>query len=215
MNYVIIWAFMETRIFSFVDNSNIFIEAQKSYGKLKSNRDQGRQYRLDFGKLFNHISGKRGKIFFTTRSKNPVSYPKLYGSEPPKMDSLWKFLGGMGVDVNVFKRNAFNKEKQVDTALVWDVADLIFRTKYKGDNKKHVIAIAGGDRDFLKLYHEGIKFGYQVEFYCWEHSAAGEIKRLPTFHNLTPMIEKLGFIERYKFEHNFGEIDWSKVVPYD
>lgn len=203
---------MNPRVYSFVDNSNIFIEAQKSYGKMKFNSDLGRRYRLDFGKLFEYIAGKRGDVFFTTKGKD--TYPKLYGSEPPKMDSLWRFLDNLGVDVNVFTRNAFNKEKEVDTALVWDVAQLVFSTKYK-DNSHHVIAIAGGDKDFLKLYHEGTKVGYTVEFYCWEHSTAGEIKKLPTFHNLTPSIEKLGFLEKYKFEHDFGEIDWGKVVPYE
>lgn len=205
---------MDTRIFSFVDNSNIFIEAQKVYGKMKSNPDLGKRYRLDFGKLFNFIAGGRGDIFFKTKSKNSISYPKLYGSEPPKMDSLWRFLEGLHVDVNVFKRNAFNKEKQVDTELVWDVAQLVFSTQYR-DNSKHIIAIAGGDKDFLALYEKGKRAGYNVEFYCWEHSTASEIRKLPTFHNLTPVIEDLGFLEKDRFEHGFGEIDWGKVVSYD
>jgi len=204
---------MKPRVYTFVDNSNIFIEAQKVYGKMKLNPDLGKRYRLDFGKLFSYIAADRGDIFFRTKSKNPISYPKLYGSEPPQNDSLWRFLEGLHVDVNVFKRNAFNKEKQVDTALVWDVARLVLLTQYN-DNSNHVIAIAGGDKDFLKLYQEGASCGYKVEFYCWEHSAASEIKRLPTFHNLTPAIEKLGFIEKERFEHDFGEVDWGEVVSY-
>ncbi len=202
---------MNGRIYCFVDNSNIFIESQKEYGKMKFNSDLGRRYRLDFGKLFGHISGKRERIFFNDGND---SYPKLYGSEPPENDSLWRFLGDMGVDVNVFKRNAFNKEKQVDTALVWDVAKLVIGSRDK-DVEDQIIAIAGGDKDFLKLYHEGTSAGFTVEFYCWEHSAAGEIKKLPTFHNLTPVIDKLGFLEKDKFDHEFGEIDWGKVVIYD
>ena len=95
------------QIFVFVDNSNIFIESQKVYEDIHNDPDIGRRYRLDFGKLFNYIAKKRGEIFFDLHD---VTYPKLYGSEPPKMDSLWKFLDKLGVNVKVFTRNAFNKE---------------------------------------------------------------------------------------------------------
>ena len=54
-----------------------------------------------------------------------------------------------------------------------------------------------------------------MEFYCWEHSASYEIKKLPTYYNLTPVIDQIGFLEKYRFDHDFGEINWSKVVPYD
>lgn len=199
------------QIFVFVDNSNIFIESQKVYGKIHHDSDIGRRYRLDFGKLFNYIAKKQGEIFFEL---DDVTYPKLYGSEPPKMDSLWNFLDNLGVNVKVFTRNAFNKEKEVDTALVWDAAELIIKTRHQV-NDNNTIAIAGGDRDFLKIYSEGKKAGYNVEFYCWEHSTSSEIKKLPTYHNLTPVIDEIGFLEKYKFDHGFGEINWGKVVRYD
>lgn len=198
-------------IYVFVDNSNIFIEAQKGYATKMKSPSLGHRYRLDFGKLFEYISNDRGNIFFT---KEDIHYPKLYGSEPPKMDSLWRFLENLKVDVNVFTRNAFNKEKGVDAALVWDVAELVINSK-KEDNINKIIAIAGGDQDFLSLYDKGREIGFQVEYYCWEHSACHEIKELPTFHNLTPEISNIGFVETDRFEHSFGEIDWSKVVSYN
>lgn len=199
------------QIFTFVDNSNIFIESQRGYADIYQDFDMGRRYRLDFGKLFNYIKKKRGDIFFEL---DGVTYPKLYGSEPPKMDSLWNFLNKLGVDVKVFTRNAFNKEKEVDTALVWDAAELIIKTRNQ-ENGNKTIVIVGGDKDFLKIYTEGNKAGYNVEFYCWEHSTNNEIKKLPTWNNLTPVIDQIGFLEKYKFDHDFGEIDWGKVVAYD
>ena len=202
---------INNQIFVFVDNSNIFIESQKVYGEIHHDPDIGRRYRLDFGKLFNFIAKNRGEIFFEL---DDVTYPRLYGSEPPKMDSLWNFLDRLGVNVKVFTRNAFNKEKEVDTALVWDAAELIIKTRHQV-NDNNTIAIAGGDRDFLKIYSEGKKAGYNVEFYCWEHSTSSEIKKLPTYHNLTPVIDEIGFLEKYKFDHGFGEINWGKVVRYD
>ncbi len=199
------------QIFVFVDNSNIFIESQKVYGIINHDSDIGRRYRLDFGKLFNYIAKKRGEIFFDLHD---VTYPKLYGSEPPKMDSLWKFLDKLGVNVKVFTRNAFNKEKEVDTALVWDAAELIIKTRHQV-NGNNIIVIVGGDKDFMKIYSEGKKAKYSVEFYCWEHSTSSEIRKLPTYHNLTPVIDEIGFLEKYKFDHGFGEINWGKVVRYD
>ncbi len=164
---------------------------------------------MDFGKLFEYIAGSRGKIFFTTEKGE--DFPKLYGSEPPQLDSLWKFLTNYGVDVKVFQRNYFNKEKQVGTEIIYDFAELIHTdTKQEGD----IIAVAGGDRDLLKIDKEGQKKGYLVEYYCWERSTCGEIKSLENFHNLTTVIDKIGFIEESKFEHNFGEIDWKDAVPY-
>jgi uncharacterized LabA/DUF88 family protein len=197
------------RIFIFVDNSNIFIEGQKEYGNSHFNRELGLRYRLDFGKLFEYIARSRGDIFFDTDSGK--TFPKLYGSEPPKMDSLWKFLKNFGVDVQVFQRNAFNKEKEVDSALIWDAAELILtEAKKEGD----IIAIAGGDKDFLKINTKGQEKGYEVEYYCWYHSACHEIKHLENFHNLTAVIDKIGFVEKDRFEHNYGEVNWGKVVPY-
>lgn len=203
---------MEKEIYAFIDNSNIFIEAQRAYARENyAVGDLEPRFRLDFGKLFEHINSSRGNIFF---DNNGVHYPKLYGSEPPKMDSLWRFLGHMGVNVSVFTRNAFNKEKEVDAALVWDVAKLVIKAE-DDDNSNKIIAIAGGDKDFLSLYDKGREAGFDVEFYSWYHSACAEIKELPTFHDLTPIIKKIGFLERDKFEHNFGDTDWGKEVPYD
>ncbi len=197
------------RIFVFVDNSNIFIEGQKIFGEMHCNRELGLRYRLDFGKLFEYIAGTRGNIFFETDSG--TTFPKLYGSEPPKMDSLWKFLRNFGVDVQVFQRNYFNKEKEVDSALIWDAAELILtEVRKEGD----IIAIAGGDKDFLKINKKGQEKGYIVEYYCWNHSANEEIRYLENFHNLTDIIKKIGFVEKDRFEHNFGEVNWGKAVPY-
>ena len=138
---------MQNKIYVFVDNSNVFIEGQKHYGKIHMNPDFGHRYRLDFGELFKHISQKRGEIFF---ERNNIQYPRLYGSEPPKMDSLWTFLKNMKVNVQVFKRNAFNKEKGVDIRLARDAFRLFFETENE-DNRNNVIVIVGGDADLLLI----------------------------------------------------------------
>jgi hypothetical protein len=90
-------------IFVFVDNSNVWIEGKKVSGRsqrppLPSNRT----YRVDYGRLLEHL--RQGRTL--------GDVPKLYGSEPP--DSVWKVIESRGFNVQVFKRNIFNREKGVD-----------------------------------------------------------------------------------------------------
>ena len=73
----------------------------------------------------------------------------------------------------------------MDVALVWDAAELIISTR-GNDNSNHTIVIAGGDKDFLRVHAEGIKAGYNVEFYCWEQSTCKEILKLPGFLDSSP-----------------------------
>ena len=198
-------------IYIFVDNSNIFIEAQKAVARIKNDENIGKRYRLDFGKLFKFIANGRGE-YFLKRPDNRI-YPKLYGSEPPKLDSLWDRLEDMGVDLNIYKRK-WNKEKRVDAALIRDVEQLLYR--YRRD-PKGVIVIAAGDYDYFDLIKD-IQNARQwnVEVYCWEASTAKEIRQQSYFHDLTKHFHEIGFIEKDRFEHSFGDwnTDWSKEVPY-
>ncbi len=200
-------------IYTFVDNSNIFIEGQKTAAIKKGSVDIGKRYRLDFGKLFEFIAGGRGEIFFA-RSKDRY-YPKLYGSEPPKLDTLWWRLEQMKVDCTVFERT-WNKEKRVDAALIRGVSQLIY--KYK-DDPKGIIALAAGDLDYYDLIFDiQEETGWSVEIYCWRDATAQKIRSLDCYHDLTPHIDEIGFYEKDKFEHLYGDwedTDWSEKVPYN
>lgn len=69
-------------IWIFVDDSNIWIEAKKLVCKLKGFKAKDdRRLRIDVGKLTDVVAADR-----------PVKHGILYGSEPPKIDTVWKKL---------------------------------------------------------------------------------------------------------------------------
>jgi hypothetical protein len=196
----------------FVDNSNVFIEGQRAAAKAEGSEDMGKLYRLDFGKLFAFLTSAGSKAFFAIEEE---VYPKLYGSEPPPLDSIWKILEEMGVGLKVFKKNPRGIEKRVDAALILDFGKLIYKLQTKPDGE---LVIVAGDADYYDLIGEGKQTGWKVRIACWRHATAQIIQRLPEFEDLTPHLREIGFFERYRFDHAYGEwgtrVDWSKEVPY-
>lgn len=67
-------------IWIFVHQSNMWIEAKKLYGRQKGFKsDQDHRVRIDMGKLADVLAGGREEV-----------KGKLYGSEPPPIDTVWK-----------------------------------------------------------------------------------------------------------------------------
>ncbi len=199
------------RSYIFVDNSNIFIEGQKAAAMAENSETQGKLYRLDFGRLFRYLTPKGSTAFFQLDSE---LFPKLYGSEPPPLDTLWQILKQMGVGLKVFQRNPRGIEKRVDAALIIDVSRLVYKLQPKPDGE---IVIVAGDLDYYDLVGLAKGAGWNVRIVCWRHATAGPLQSLSAFEDLTPQIKTVGFFERFKFEHNYGDwgpTDWSKEVPY-
>jgi hypothetical protein len=120
-------------VYVFVDNSNLWIEGKKVSGRLsKPPVPSNYNYRVEYGWLLNHVVGTR----------DLADVPKLYGSEPPPNDSVWKMIRSKGFDVKVFKRNIFNKEKGVDMKMGIDITKLTLLTEPPA-----VVAIVAGDAD--------------------------------------------------------------------
>ena len=200
------------RSYIFVDNSNIFIEGQKAAAKAENSEVAGKLYRVDFGRLFAFLRPRGNECFFSLGGED---FPKLYGSEPPPLDSLWKILGKMGVSLKIFRKNPRGLEKRVDAALIWDYSRLILELQKTPDGE---LVIVAGDADYYDLIERGKERRWKVRIVCWRHATAQIVQRLPQFEDLTPHLKQVGFFERYKFDHEFGDwggkIDWSKVVPY-
>ena len=200
------------RSYIFVDNSNIFIEGQKAAAMAEKSEVQGKLYRLDFGRLFEFLTSPGSNAFFEFKGE---LYPKLYGSEPPPLDTLWRVLDNMGVGLKIFKRNPRGQEKRVDGALIIDVTKLIYKLQLNPDGE---IIIVAGDLDYYDLVGEIKDAGWNARIVCWRHATAAPVRRLSQYEDLTPNLTKVGFFEKYKFKHKYGEwgapIDWSKVVPY-
>src|SRR5690606_42096329 len=65
-------------------------------------------WKMNFGKLFSFAGG----------DKPEVRKAALFGSKPPKKDSLWTAAQRNGFEVITYVRIVANSEKKVDTAIV-------------------------------------------------------------------------------------------------
>lgn len=160
--------------FVYVDNSNVFIEGQRvsaaSKGMAMNIYDAMQNgvldfsYRLDFGKLHEFAAGN---------DVSQIARAMLFGSRPPKNDSLWNLAKKAGFEVVVEDRNVKNKEKRIDTGIVAAMT----RDAYTKANKdKDIITLVAGDADYVPAVKQLIEDGYKVEVVFWSH-AAGDLKK--------------------------------------
>ena len=105
--------------FLYVDNSNVWIEGMH-VAAVESGRAPDiwtalehkicdYTWKIDFGKLFTFAGGE----------KPQVARAVLFGSRPPKNDSLWDAARINGFEVIVHDRNIQNKEKKAQCRLKW------------------------------------------------------------------------------------------------
>ena len=144
----------------FIDDSNIFIEGKKYYARhLNLRVPQDPRCRIDIGKLID--VAVRGRTF---------RYGKLYGSEPPALDSVWKKIREH-LEVGTFEKNSKGKEKEVDTALTADAVDYALTNKPEAD--KETIIVTAGDRDYCQLIQKILakEFGWKIELLAYLSAA--------------------------------------------
>lgn len=196
--------------FIFVDDSNVFIEGRKAVAVLRSSEVEGKRYRLDFGNLFRALTPPGGSSFFIEDGEH---YPRLYGSEPPRLDSLWDRLEEMGVSVTIFKKNFFGKEKAVGTSIVSDGTDLV---SHVGGSPDRELVLVGGDRDIVPLLAKAEKYNWHSRVVFWRHAAAKELRERRDFSDLTPLYERIGVFTRTPemYPGFADDTDWSDVVGY-
>jgi uncharacterized LabA/DUF88 family protein len=166
-------------VYIFVDNSNIWISGKEVAGKSRSNPvPSDYWYRIDYGKLLELVKGMR----------DLGDVPKLYGSEPPPVDTVWKRIQALGFTVTLFQRNIYNKEKGLDMRMGLDIAKLAFKVKSPA-----TIAIVAGDADYEPVIKDMKEAGWEVEIWYWEN-AAGNIKKVANyFHSLNAHLGDIGY----------------------
>jgi len=152
----------------FVDNSNILIEGQRCAEMHRTRsarlgRDKDRTYQIDWGKFIYVIKQKDTRYL--------AEVPVLYGSRPPKEDSVWQRIRDDGFDVKLFDRNIRDKEKGVDVEMSMDIAERIFQV-----TPPQTIVVAAGDADFVPPVTRARAKGWSVEVWFWSNAAA-EMKR--------------------------------------
>ena len=156
--------------FVYVDNSNVFIEGKRVAAVQNGlaldiwdaihNNILDNSYRLDFGKLHSFAAGN---------DPAKIGRALLFGSRPPKNDSLWNIAKKAGFEVVVEDRNVANKEKKIDTGLV----SAMVRDAYRSANpKEDTITLVSGDADYVPPVRQLVEDGFQVDVVFWNHAAA-------------------------------------------
>ncbi|MBI4178125.1 NYN domain-containing protein [bacterium] len=173
---------MPDKVYVFVDNSNVWIEGKKIAGRsTKPPVRSNYQYRIEYGKLLQHVLDGR----------ELAAVPKLYGSEPPPNDSVWKIIRAKGFDVRVFKRNIFNKEKGVDMRMGLDIGRLVLTEK-----PPTTIVMVAGDADFVQVAEDAHAASWKIEVWYWSNAASDLKKAVDRFESLNPVLYQVGFDER-------------------
>ncbi|TPX07077.1 uncharacterized protein E0L32_010972 [Thyridium curvatum] len=170
----------ETCMF-FIDDSNIWIEAQKfaasgnSHMPKLTDSDRDPRLRIDVGKLIDTLRKDRvqGRSF-------------LYGSRPPPNDSVWKAYEKFRFQTKIYDRSQGGKEKEVDNSMATDLSseatELSIRAEYdpkvmKQKNETVFVAITG-DRDMLPAIKKVLKHEIRVELWAWRSGISKDYQRL-------------------------------------
>ena len=148
----------------YIDDSNIFIEGQKYYAihlNLRVSRDP--RFRIDLGKLVEIAVGGRSLCFV-----------KLYGSEPPALDTVWKQMRQKGLEVELYKKNSKGKEKEIDTTMTADALEYVFKSR----SLEKTVIIISGDRDYWTLVNKilNTKPEWKVELLAFKNSISRKLR---------------------------------------
>ena len=159
--------------FVYVDNSNVFIEAKRVSAVQKGlamdiyeAMDNGildDSFRLDFGRLHSFTAGN-----------DPANIKRavLFGSRPPKNDSLWQIARDNGFETVVEDRNVANKEKKIDTGIVTEMMRDAYSEVSPTDD---TMTLVSGDADYVPAINRLLEDGYRVEVFFWDH-ASGDLQ---------------------------------------
>lgn len=157
--------------YCYVDNSNVWIEGMHVSAAAKGhapdvwaacqNQICDYDWKIDFGRLFEFAAG------------SDVGRAVLFGSRPPKNDSLWAVAESKGFEIIVHDRNAQNKEKKIDTQITAEMIEDSYERMAKGDT----ITIVSGDSDYVPAIEKLKARGFRVEVCFWDH-ASREIREV-------------------------------------
>ena len=148
-------------------DSNIWIEAKKLHSQVKKLvTGEDHRVRIDMGNL--------GDVLANGRT---IEKGILYGSEPPRIDTVWQKINEKGWEVVKGQRDQISgKEKQVHTHLVADVVETALTTPVE---ERSTIILVTGDADVLPAIEAIFKRDsyWNIEVYMWKQSISEKFKR--------------------------------------
>ena len=160
-------------LFAYVDNSNVWIEGQRIQAVKQGlardaydamNRKINAPWSYDFGRLYELVCPLGMK----------VGRSILVGSRPPPNDSVWERARSEGFQVEVFGRNAANKEKQVDSSIVTTMMEDSY--EYMKAERGDMAVLVAGDGDYVPNVRSMQKRGLQVRVVFWKHATSRELR---------------------------------------
>ncbi|KAI8714834.1 EKC/KEOPS complex subunit BUD32 [Fusarium sp. LHS14.1] len=207
----------------FVDDSNIWIEAQKfaasgnSHMPKLTDRDRDPRLRINIGKLVKTLLGGR---------LQGTSY--LYGSRPPPNDAVWNTFEKYNFRTKIYNRSR-GKEKQVDSAMATDLSHTStklstmadFLPEIKEENKRTVFIAITGDQDMVPPITQALDDGFRVELWAWKSGISSEYRKLAnemallSINYLEHVFREISFTS-YRSTRRSGKVDPScTLVLYD
>lgn len=212
----------------FVDDSNVWIEAQKfaasgnSHMPKLEDSDRDPRLRIDIGKLAKRLLRHEG------RTQGPSF---LYGSRPPPNDSVWKAFEKNKFETNIYDRTLGGKEKEVDNSMSVDMAtkatelshEAAFMAKHFGDRKarekkdRTTFVVITGDRDMMPAVKRVLGYGIRVELWAWKSGISqafldlAAIDDLLSVHLLDSIFKDI-FFTAYRSTRKFKRVVGGKTM---
>ncbi|KAJ6619122.1 hypothetical protein Bhyg_17250, partial [Pseudolycoriella hygida] len=158
-----------------------------------------------------------GKLFNIARKDRLVLQARLYGSEPPALDSVWGAIRKKDIEVSVSARSSWNdREKEIDTKLTADAVDDIITYKKYASHSDSAVVIFSGDKDMSSTIRKAKQYKWNIEIWSFKKAICNEFvqdKQIQTF-----FIDNDDYFENVSFivvEHR-GRIprDRSFVIRY-
>ncbi|KAK4244699.1 hypothetical protein C7999DRAFT_43665 [Corynascus novoguineensis] len=208
------------KIFIYIDNSNLWIQGQRTYAEkkiLKVSWDP--TWRFDIGHLRDILLAHSD---LKAEEKTSEVKVNLYGSIPPPVDTVWKVIESHDVRVITFKRSSWNqREKQVDAELIADSSTQAVEAYYK--QVPAVFIIVSGDRDVRSAVVKITEHGCPVHLWSWDNGLAKVFREdddeiaqnLFKVHSLDDHLEEVGFHTRTWRIDRAAFIDKHSIVVLD
>ena len=175
----------------YVDNSNVFIEGKRvkavetgaamNIYDAMNNRILDPRYKIDFGRLHHFVAGD---------DEADIKRCMLFGSRPPPNDSLWQVARNRGFEVVVEDRNVRNKEKKIDTGIVYEMVKDAYRLATKDED---TITLVSGDADYVPPVRGLVEDGFCVHVVFWNHASQELQDAASRFISLDPILNHLAY----------------------
>lgn len=172
----------------YVDNSNVWIEGMHvaavasglapDIWSAQNHKICDTSWSFDFGRMFEFAGGE----------KSDVKRAVLFGSRPPKNDSLWEIARRKGFEVVVYDRNIRNKEKKIDTDVVATMVQDSYELVKPTEDEMTLVA---GDADYVPMIEKLKARGITVHVVFWDHASREIRETASKFIALNPYLDHL------------------------